>query len=64
VQAILGHSTITTTERYAHLAPGYAQAEIDRTKLDLKRGAVIPLDATANGCSLVTKERDKVADEV
>jgi site-specific recombinase XerC len=33
VQKILGHSVITTTERYAHLAPEFMASEADRLSL-------------------------------
>jgi integrase len=36
VQKILGHSVITTTERYAHLAPDFMANEADRLSFDLK----------------------------
>ena len=30
VQKILGHSSIRTTQRYAHLSPGYLESEIGK----------------------------------
>lgn len=38
VQQMLGHSTITVTEKYAHLAPDFMEREADRLQLDVADG--------------------------
>lgn len=38
VQAILGHSTITVTQQYAHLAPEIIQRAVDKTFAELPSG--------------------------
>jgi len=44
VQKILGHSSVTTTERYAHLCAGHLLREIEAVELDLsQRGVVVAL---------------------
>jgi integrase len=51
LQAILGHASITETERYAHLAPGYFSEGAHSTiSIDLRPGgAVVPLTAEGTG---------------
>jgi len=49
VQKILGHASVTTTERYAHLAPGHLLAEVAGVKLDLERGVVLEFPAVREG---------------
>jgi integrase len=46
VQKQLGHSTITTTERYSHLEPAFMANEADRLNLNVQQGlgALVALD--------------------
>ena len=43
LQQILGHSSVTVTERYAHLAPGlFSKADFGAIEVDLSEPQVIP----------------------
>jgi len=43
LQQILGHSSVTVTERYAHLAPGmFSKADLGAIDVDLGEPQVIP----------------------
>jgi len=41
---LLGHSTVELTARYAHLAPGWGRADLDRLDFEPHRAEVVALD--------------------
>ena len=50
LRTIMGHSSVTTTERYSHLKPDlFRESAFDTVKVDLSRpaGVVVPLASTA-----------------
>ena len=56
VQKLLGHTSITTTQRYAHLAPGYLEREIGKiddyiaTENESSEKSIMEIDRVAISC--------------
>ncbi len=56
VQKLLGHTSITTTQRYAHLAPGYLEREIGKiddyiaTENESSEESIMEIDKVAISC--------------
>lgn len=44
LKAILGHSTITLTERYAHHAPEFMRADVDRLRFEAQPTGVVGIE--------------------
>jgi hypothetical protein len=44
LKAILGHSTITLTERYAHHAPEFMRADVDRLRFEARPTGVVGIE--------------------
>ena len=44
LQKLLGHSSVSVTQRYAHLAPDFMRSELERMSFEPKASDVVSLD--------------------